>query len=171
MKSILGILMMVAIAGAAAAQAKGVMPKPAPHDTMQMEERALDRDAERLDIHKRQMELEEKAHRYAMEREQLPENFREESREMGFPYRHWGMRPYDFEMRHWMFIRFCMTVCGLILLINILLTILVSIDMAGLGRFNGLWIPVVLVVGIPGTAIYALFRIGDFVRAASISGK
>jgi hypothetical protein len=47
------------------------------------------------------------------------------------------------------------------ILINILLTIIVSLDMARSGRFNGLWIPVLLIAGIPGSAIYALFRIGD----------
>jgi|WetSurMetagenome_2_1015567.scaffolds.fasta_scaffold169278_2 hypothetical protein len=46
-------------------------------------------------------------------------------------------------------------------IINILLTIIVSLDMTKNGRFNGLWIPVLLIAGIPGSIIYALFRIGD----------
>ena len=46
-------------------------------------------------------------------------------------------------------------------IINILLTIIVSLDMARIGRFNGLWIPVILLAGIPGSIIYALFRISD----------
>jgi hypothetical protein len=55
---------------------------------------------------------------------------------------------------------------GLILLLllgtmNILLTVIVSADMTRGRRFNGLWIPVLLIAGIPGAAIYALFRIGD----------
>lgn len=54
--------------------------------------------------------------------------------------------------------------------VNVLLTILVSIDMARLGRFNGLWIPILLLVGIPGTALYALFRIGDIMRNAQTRG-
>jgi hypothetical protein len=45
--------------------------------------------------------------------------------------------------------------------VNILLTILVTVDMARLGRFNGIWIPILLVAGLPGSVIYALFRIGD----------
>jgi len=45
--------------------------------------------------------------------------------------------------------------------LNILLTIIVSLDMARNNRFNGLWIPVLLIAGIPGSVIYALFRIGD----------
>jgi hypothetical protein len=45
--------------------------------------------------------------------------------------------------------------------LNILLTIIVSLDMARNGRFNGLWIPILLIAGIPGSVIYALFRIGD----------
>jgi hypothetical protein len=52
-------------------------------------------------------------------------------------------------------------------LVNILLTILVCMDMAALGRFNALWVPVLLLCGIAGTALYALFRIGDQIRAAA----
>ncbi len=49
-------------------------------------------------------------------------------------------------------------------IVNIFLTIIVSLDMARNGRFNGLWIPVLLLIGIPGSAIYALFRIGDKIQ-------
>jgi hypothetical protein len=49
-------------------------------------------------------------------------------------------------------------------IINILLTIIVSLDMVRNKRFNGLWVPVLLLAGIPGTALYALFRIGDNVK-------
>ena len=50
-------------------------------------------------------------------------------------------------------------------IVNILLTIIVSLDMARNKRFNGLWIPVLLIAGIPGSAIYALFRIGDKIQS------
>lgn len=50
------------------------------------------------------------------------------------------------------------------LTVNILFTVLVWRDMMRRGQFNGLWIPVLLLVGIPGTALYALFRIGDAVE-------
>jgi len=53
-------------------------------------------------------------------------------------------------------------ILGLVLLtINILLTIIATLDMAKAKRFNGVWIPVVLIAGLPGAAIYALFRLGD----------
>jgi hypothetical protein len=53
-------------------------------------------------------------------------------------------------------------VLGLVLLtINVLLTIIATLDMIKSKRFNGVWIPVVLIAGLPGAAIYALFRIGD----------
>ena len=52
-------------------------------------------------------------------------------------------------------------------LVNILLTILVCMDMARLGCFNALWIPILLLCGIGGTALYALFRIGDQIKAAA----
>jgi hypothetical protein len=52
---------------------------------------------------------------------------------------------------------------GLLLwgILNVLLTIIVSLDMTKNGGLNGLWIPVLLIAGIPGSIIYALFRIGD----------
>jgi hypothetical protein len=57
----------------------------------------------------------------------------------------------------------------LILILNILLTVLVCLDMAKRAKFNGLWIPILLLCGIPGTAIYALFRIGDSIAEAKRS--
>ena len=50
-------------------------------------------------------------------------------------------------------------------ILNILLTVIVSLDMTRGGRFNGLWIPAVLIAGIPVSAIYALFRIGDKIQS------
>lgn len=77
------------------------------------------------------------------------------------------MLPSGFMFRHP--VRFHLCILALLMtmaLVNILLTILVCMDMAQLGRFNALWIPILLVFGIPGTALYALFRIGDSIRAA-----
>jgi hypothetical protein len=48
--------------------------------------------------------------------------------------------------------------------VNILLTILVSMDMKQRGFFNGLWVPLLLIAGIPVSIIYGLFRIGDMVK-------
>jgi hypothetical protein len=53
--------------------------------------------------------------------------------------------------------------CGAV---NILLTILVILDMTKTGRFNGLWIPLLLLIGVPATGLYALFRIGDKLKPA-----
>jgi len=50
-----------------------------------------------------------------------------------------------------------------LLIVNILITILVGLDMAKRSRFNGLWIPILLIAGIPGSIIYSLFRLGDIV--------
>ena len=52
-------------------------------------------------------------------------------------------------------------------LVNILLTILVCVDMSKLGAFNAIWIPIILLFGIPGTGLYAIFRIGDMIKAAT----
>jgi hypothetical protein len=69
-------------------------------------------------------------------------------------------------MRHHpMMHRFFRLLMLMIVVVNILLTIIVSLDMVRMGRFNGLWLPVVLLVGIPGSMIYALFRIGDKIHA------
>ena len=49
----------------------------------------------------------------------------------------------------------------LILTVNILLTILVGQDMKKRGTFNGLWIPLLLIAGIPVSILYAVFRLGN----------
>jgi hypothetical protein len=45
--------------------------------------------------------------------------------------------------------------------LNVLLTVLVVLDMKQRACFNGLWIPLLLIAGIPVSIIYALFRLGD----------
>ena len=62
---------------------------------------------------------------------------------------------------HFFLVRALLLLLLMVGTVNILMTIIVSLDMAHSGRFNGLWIPVLLIVGMPGSAIYALFRIGD----------
>jgi hypothetical protein len=73
-----------------------------------------------------------------------------------------------FMMRHPRAFRFCIAILLLVIaLMNILLTIMVCMDMAKMAAFNAIWIPIVLILGIPGTGLYALFRIGDMIKAAS----
>jgi hypothetical protein len=58
-----------------------------------------------------------------------------------------------------------MFLCALLCLtVNILLTILVTQDMKRRASFNGLWIPLLLIAGIPTSIIYGLFRIGDLIK-------
>jgi hypothetical protein len=73
-----------------------------------------------------------------------------------------GMRMHGFAGRHMHGLMFL----GLLIMgvLNILLTIIVAMDMSRIGKFNGLWIAVTLLCGVPGTALYALFRIGDAVK-------
>ena len=52
------------------------------------------------------------------------------------------------------------------LTVNILLTVLVSLDMKKRKCFNGLWIPLLLICAVPVTVIYALFRIGDNLKGS-----
>jgi hypothetical protein len=81
-----------------------------------------------------------------------------------------GCCPAPFMMHHPMFHRIIVLkvfagmffLCFLLFAtVNVLLTVLVSLDMKKRGTFNGLWIPLLIIAGIPVSAIYALFRIGD----------
>ena len=74
----------------------------------------------------------------------------------GMMFHHTWRRPF----MNPLFVASCLFVW---LAINILLTVLVWRDMMRRSRFNGLWIPVLLLMGVPGTGLYALFRIGDAV--------
>jgi hypothetical protein len=73
-----------------------------------------------------------------------------------------GMRMHCFAGRHVHRLLFL----GLLIMgiLNILLTIIVAMDMSRIGKFNGIWIAVTLLCGVPGTAIYAMFRIGDAIE-------
>jgi hypothetical protein len=50
---------------------------------------------------------------------------------------------------------------SVIFIVNILLTVIITLDMAKKELFNGIWIPLVLLAGLPGAVVYALFRLGD----------
>jgi hypothetical protein len=75
------------------------------------------------------------------------------------------MGPEGFFMHHHPLPLPCLMLFGLlIIIVNILLTIITTLDMAKNKYFNGLWIPVMLIAGIPGAIIFALFRIGDKIQ-------
>ncbi|MGA3052361.1 MAG: hypothetical protein ABSE00_10655 [Chitinispirillaceae bacterium] len=81
---------------------------------------------------------------------------------------HRFMQPGCFMSRHPKLFPVCIAFFLMIIaLLNILLTILVCADMAKLGAFKAIWIPIILLFGIPGTGLYALFRIGDMIKAAT----
>jgi hypothetical protein len=97
----------------------------------------------------------------------------EKGREHMGPCRGMENCPAPFMMHHpghFMFIKLkilagLLFLCALFMAaINTLLTILVSLDMKKRGAFNGLWIPLLLIAGIPTSVIYALFRIGDNIQ-------
>jgi len=76
-----------------------------------------------------------------------------------------GMHPRLMMMHHRLFhLALLALLCA-----NILLTVLVGLDMTKRAKFNGLWIPILLIAGIPGSAVYALFRIGDSIADAKRS--
>jgi hypothetical protein len=87
-----------------------------------------------------------------------------------------GCCPAPFMMQHRPFHRMmhlkivaCILFLGVLFLatVNILLTVLVTLDMKKRAAFNGLWIPLLLIAGIPASVIYALFRIGDTIQKKS----
>ncbi len=72
----------------------------------------------------------------------------------------------EYMARHPMRCRICFAAILLLIAgVNILLTIIVCLDMVKMSAFNAIWIPITLIVGIPGTMLYALFRIGDMANA------
>jgi hypothetical protein len=76
----------------------------------------------------------------------------------------------SFLARHPMRCRICfVALLLLVACVNILLTIIVCLDMAKMSAFNAIWIPITLIIGIPGTMLYALFRIGDMVKAWGVN--
>jgi hypothetical protein len=50
------------------------------------------------------------------------------------------------------------------LAVNILLTVIVVSDMKRRNCVKGLWIPLLLLAGIPASMIYGIFRIGDIIK-------
>jgi hypothetical protein len=48
-----------------------------------------------------------------------------------------------------------------VLLLNVLLTLLVKKDMGKRNAYNGLWIPVILLGGLPATLIYGVWRMKE----------
>jgi hypothetical protein len=151
------------------AQPKHTVEPSAFHDSLQTAGKVLDVESAKLNLQERRLALAEKAQELVIREEERGKIFRDEIDEMVNPgMHHWGMMSSHgrmMELPVWAKTFFGMLFCVIFLLVNILLTVLVSMDMARNKRFNGLWIPVLLIAGIPGTAIYALFRIGDIVAA------
>jgi hypothetical protein len=145
MKSVVSVLSVLLFVSLVPAQDKPPAPAGSPHDTIQQGKNAPDR-----------------------ERDMMAPDM------MGPGC--WAAQCADMGKENWPRGRPCFMHCPpppfffahafllLLLVVNILLTIIVSLDMARSGRFNGLWIPVLLLAGIPGSAIYALFRIGDKIQ-------
>lgn len=135
-----------------------------PHDSMMSQKSDMQRQTMHAEMMTKMMEREGKGQAY----ENMPCDKICDMRMMGAERapRWYGMSPAHHHM-----LKKGMIACfvGLLLLcaiINILLTILVVLDMIKFGRFNGLWVPLTLIIGVPATALYALFRIGDRFKAA-----
>jgi hypothetical protein len=74
---------------------------------------------------------------------------------------HWENYSHHLHMAKRALMMLCLCMMLMAAVINVLLTILVTLDMSKGRHFNGLWIPLVLIAGVPATGLYALFRIGD----------
>lgn len=167
MKSLISVVSVLLFAHLALAQTRPPAPAPvkSPRDTIQMAANCPDREANPMagpmSMCPREKQL-FPGHGMNFRPDMMqPGCCMEQCPGFGKGNRH-PWRPHD--------MRFCppRVFCGIIFLgilfwgiINILLTIIVSLDMTKSGRFNGLWIPLLLIAGIPGSIIYALFRIGD----------
>ncbi|MDD5675290.1 MAG: hypothetical protein PHC61_14060 [Chitinivibrionales bacterium] len=171
MRSVLCVLSLsvVLIAMSVSAQNKPMVPKSNSSDTLQQKAACCDKGPGMLNFRDHAMNPPGDARGFAMRRNWMEQNYGERFGEQGREHHPmWGMPMMQHGHGHF-FIRKIVKMMALACFImNILLTILVSLDMAKLGRFNGLWIPITLLMGIPGSIIYALFRIGDNLRGANI---
>jgi len=176
MKSMLTVLSVLLFVSMASAQNQSPAPAGIPHhDTMRMGKSASDGESGPMAMCQRGKKRLFRDHGMNFKQETMEPGY-SEAQCPGFGKAHQhlygprGMRccpPFH--------LRCAPTVCcgilflGILLwgIINILLTIIVSLDMTKNGRFNGLWIPVLLIAGIPGSIIYALFRIGDKIPSKS----
>ena len=174
MKCVMCFLITAVVVTVVSAQPKHPVEPMAVHDSMLAAGKALDMESAKLNLQERRLGLAEKAQELVIREEERGKIFRDEISEMVNPGTGpWGtMYSHGRMMRHPMWAKafFGMMFC-IMLIINILLTSLVTMDMARNKRFNGLWIPILLVAGIPGTAIYALFRLGDIVAAQEAKPK
>ena len=167
MKTMVAALSVLLFTNLALAQNRPPAPSGGPQDTILQKKNASDREAGPMCPHQKGFNSHEWGHKFGPDA-RGPEmmspdrngpdwrnaRFDKTEKRYCYPGKHPPPPPFFFAHA----ILFLLLV-GCI--VNLLLTVIVSLDMARNGRFNGLWIPVLLLVGIPGAAIYALFRIGD----------
>jgi hypothetical protein len=159
MKSVVAVLSVLLFVGLVSAQNKPPMPAGSPQDTMLQDRNARDREAGPMCSQEKRMFSQGKEHGFGCCPGMMgpgngaPQFAGPWMGHQGFMGRHCPMHRHLFLL--------LLLIGGIV---NILLTIIVSLDMARNNRFNGLWIPVLLIAGIPGSAIYALFRIGDKIQ-------
>ena len=166
MKSVVTALSVLLFASIVSAQNPPPAPAGSPHDTMQLGKNAPDRNAGQMSLcpHGKRlfpghgMDFRPDMMQQGCEGKVSAEMGNKNCYQRGPRFMHrppccFFLMPLVFKL---LFLGFM-----LYAVLNILLTIIVSLDMARNGRFNGLWIPVLLIAGIPGAVIYSLFRIGD----------
>lgn len=161
MKSFLAVLPIALLVSLSPAQDKPAAPVANPQNTMQAEKSAPGADVRPIFPHERWRNPQERGPAC----EGVPPMMGHQ-RSWGPCCMHCPMMAHH-GLRHLIALK--VLFLGLLLygILNILLTIIVSLDMSKVGRFNGLWIPVTLLAGIPGSLIYALFRLGDKLQCKS----
>jgi hypothetical protein len=170
MRSLVTALSVMLITSFVFAQHSSPAPAVIPaHDTMQLGKNAPDGEDGAIAMCQRGGKRLFPGHGMNFERNNMASGY-DETQCPGFGRTYQGMRgPRAMRccppLPHFLALPFC---CGILFLgillwgiINILLTVIISIDMTKNGSFNGLWIPILLIAGIPGSIIYALFRLGD----------
>ena len=165
MKSVFSIVALAFMVTVASAQTKPVAVAPAGHqDTMQQTPCMQDQQSQRFGWHEHGFPGfgGNRAHMFGNPgmNEKFGDRMGQGCQMCQMP----GMRMHGFAGHH--LLRLLFLGALLMVVINILLTIIVAVDMSRIGKFNGLWIALALLAGIPGTAVYALFRVGDAIERA-----
>jgi hypothetical protein len=142
---------------------KAIVPKGNFQDSMQQRANDVNKEQAQSTMQNHLWCQQGNPHEFDMRKNWMEQNCGSRFGQMGNVHRGvFGMAPWMQQHRHFITHRFFFKILFLVFaIVNLLLTILISLDMARLGRFNGLWIPIILLMGVPGSIIYALFRLGD----------
>jgi hypothetical protein len=141
------------------------VPPPNPETSLAAQVAELDKKEARLQIEERRLAIEQKERELAFQRRNMDTQFkrRMDGLDQG-PRAMWKQRMHRFLPLLVLvkLMALCAVVC---FVIHVLLTIIVFNDMRARRTMNGLWIVLVLISGVCGAVVYALFRMGERPKA------